>query len=84
MGSAIALVAGLGLTLAVFLLLPEYRDRLQIEQAPLLAGLAWALALALCATASFTGEMRHRPWARPCQLALLLVLAGMSWHYWPA
>jgi hypothetical protein len=83
MGSAVSLVAGLSLTLAVFLLLPEYRERLQGEQGPLLAGLAWSVALALCASASFVGEIRSRSWRRPVQLALLVVMAGMTWHYWP-
>ncbi len=83
MGSAVSLVAGLTLTLAVFLLLPEYHERLDGEQTPLLVGLGWSVALALSATAGFVGEIRQTPWRRPAQLALLFVLAGMCWQFWP-
>ena len=40
MGSSVALFAGLVMTLVVFLLLPEYRDRLSGEFQPLLAAVA--------------------------------------------
>ncbi|MEP7313432.1 MAG: hypothetical protein ABI859_12680 [Pseudomonadota bacterium] len=83
MGSAFSLFVGLALTLVVFLSLSEYRERLQGEQGPLLAGIAWAGLLTLASTAAFLGEVRQRAWRRPAQLAVLLVLLGMAWVYWP-
>ena len=83
MGSAFSLFVGLGLTLVVFLSLPEYRERLQGEQGPLLAGVAWAAVLTAVSGAAFLGEIRQRGWRRPAQLGVLLVLLGMGWVYWP-
>ena len=83
MGSAVSLFAGIAMTSAVFLLLPEYRTRLGSEQGPLMAALAWSTALSAASSAAFVGEVRGRPWRRPVQLALLCVLVGMAWHYWP-
>ncbi len=60
-GSAVAICLGLGLTSLVFMMLPEYHDRLAPEQGPLLKGLSWALLLAGLAAASFVGELRLTP-----------------------
>lgn len=84
MGSSVSLVAGIGLTVAVFLFLPEYRERLHGELGPLTEGLVWSLVLAACASASFFGEIGNKPWRRPLQLALLLVMVTMGWHFWPS
>lgn len=78
------MVAGLALTVAVFLLLPEYQERLHGELSPLLAGLAWSVVLAACASAAFFGEIRARAWRRPLQLALVMVMAAMAWNFWPS
>ncbi len=83
MGSAFSLFVGLALTLVVFLFLPEHRERLQGEQGPLLAGVGWAALLTAVSAAGFLGEIRLRPWRRPVQLGVLLVLLGMAWAYWP-
>lgn len=83
MGSAVSLLAGLGMTGIVFVLLPEFHERLNVEQRPLLVALAWSLALALAAAAAFVGEIRARSWRRVAQLLLVVVLVGMCWHYWP-
>jgi len=83
MGSAFSLFVGLALTLVVFLSLSEYRDRLQGEQGPLLAGIGWSALLTLVSAVAFLGELRLRPWRRPVQLGVLLVLLGMAWVYWP-
>jgi hypothetical protein len=83
MGSAFSLFVGLALTLVVFLSLPEYRERLQGEQAPLLAGIGWSALLTAVSAAAFLGEIRLRTWRRPVQLAVLLVLLGMGLVYWP-
>ena len=83
LGSALSLFVGLALTLVVFLSLTDYRDRLQGEQGPLLAGIGWAALLTLASAAGFLGELRLRPWRRPAQLAVVLVILGMAWVYWP-
>jgi len=84
MGSSVALLAGLVMTLLVFLLLPEFRDRLAPEFRPLLLAVAWAVLLTAVSVGGFVGEIRTRPWRRWAQLATAAVLVGVSWHYWPA
>jgi hypothetical protein len=84
MGSAVALLSGLVMTLLVFLLLPEFRDRLASEFGPLLQAVAWAALLTAAAAAAFVGEIRSRAWRRPAQLVMLVVLLGIGWRYWPA
>ena len=83
MGSAVALLAGLALTSAVFLLLPEYAERLHPERQPLLVALAWAIGLAVVSSAAFIGEVKERHWRRRVQLALLGLLCAMAWYFWP-
>lgn len=84
MGSAVALLSGLVMTLLVFMLLPEFHDRLAGEFAPLLQAVAWAVLLAATSVAAFVGELRGRGWRRPAQFATLVVLLGVGWRYWPA
>ena len=84
MGSAVALLSGLVMTLLVFLLLPEFRDRLAGEFGPLLQAVAWAALLTAASAAGFVGEIRSRSWRRAAQLIMLLVVLGMGWRYWPA
>jgi hypothetical protein len=83
MGSGVALLGGLVMTLLVFLLLPEFHDRLAGEFAPLLQAVAWAALLTGAAAAAFLGEIRVRHWRRPVQLAMVIVLLGVGWRYWP-
>jgi hypothetical protein len=84
MGSSVALLAGLVMTLLVFLLLPEFRDRLTPEFRPLLQAVAWAVLLTAVSVAGFVGELRLRSWRWGPQLATAMVLVGLGWHYWPA
>jgi hypothetical protein len=84
MGSAVALLSGLFMTLLVFLLLPEFRGRLAGEFGPLLQAVAWAALLTAASAAGFVGEIRSKPWRRPAQLVMLVVLLGVGWRYWPA
>jgi hypothetical protein len=84
MGSAVALLSGLVMTLLVFLLLPEFHDRLAGEVGPLLQAVAWAALLTAASAAAFVGEIRGRSWRRPAQLILLVALLGIGWRYWPA
>jgi hypothetical protein len=83
-GSAVALAVALGMTGIVFVLLPEYSARLAAEEGPLLKGLAWSWSLALVSGASFVGELKSKPWRRPAQCLLLLILALLAWRFWPA
>ena len=84
MGSAVALLCGLVMTLLVFLLLPEFHDRLAGEFSPLLQAIAWAALLSTAAGAAFLGEIRSKSWRRPAQLFALVVMLGVGWRYWPA
>lgn len=83
MGSTLAIAVSLAMTAIVFLLLPEYAARLSSEHMPLLRGLAWSWSLAALAAGSFIAELQARRWRRPCQLALVLLLGALAWHYWP-
>lgn len=83
MGSAVALFAGLAMTTAVFLLLPEFADRLHAEQRPLFTALAWAGTLTVISSVAFVAELKGQPWRRIVQIALALFLLGMFWFYLP-
>ena len=71
------------LTLIVFALLPEYSERIDDEYGPLLRSFAAMLVVSAVAVASFVGELRQRPWRYYASAALLLMLAGGLWSYWP-
>ena len=84
MGSSVALLAGLLMTLAVFLLLPEYAERLGGERLPLIAAVGWALVLAVTSAVAFVGELRQRAWRRVAIGVMVAAAAGLVWTYWPA
>jgi hypothetical protein len=83
MGSLVAMFGGLAMTLAVYLLLPEYHDRLAGERAPLLGAVAWTACLSAVAALAFIGEIRDRRWKRVAQLALAVLLVAFAATYWP-
>jgi hypothetical protein len=83
MGSSVALLAGLAMTLAVFLLLPEYQDRLAGEYQPLLKAVAWAALLAGASVLAFVGQIKAKPWRRAAQAGLVVVVALAVWIYRP-
>jgi len=83
LGSTVALFAGLAMTLIVYLLLPEFHDRLAGEFRPLLIAVGWAASLAGLSAVAFTGELKRRPWRRATQGGLLLLLVAFGWSYWP-
>ena len=83
LGSSVALLAGLLMTLLVFLLLPEFRERLSGEFLPLLQAVAWAMLLVGISAAAFIGELRSRRWRILAQLGLVAALTGVAWRYWP-
>lgn len=83
MGSTVSIAAALLLTGLVFLLLPEYGERLADEKRPLLAACLISVFLAALAATSFYGELRTRTWRFAAHGALALVLALVLWIYWP-
>ncbi|MFM1885262.1 MAG: hypothetical protein RL026_419 [Pseudomonadota bacterium] len=83
MGSAVSMFVGLSLTAVVFMLLPEYSERLGGEYRPLAIAIGWSLALLLATVAAFVGEIRETRWRRLAQLSAVLVVAGMALVYWP-
>jgi len=83
MGSTLSISIALLLTGIVFLLLPEYADRLAAERVPLLRALALALLLTALAAASFVGEIRARGWRLAAHSALIAGLLLAGWVYWP-
>ncbi|MEZ5458790.1 MAG: hypothetical protein R3E65_05580 [Steroidobacteraceae bacterium] len=83
MGSTVSIAVGLALTIIVFALLPEYSDRIAEEYGPLWRSFMAMAMVSGLAVASFVGELRQRPWRRYAHVALLLVLAGGLWLFWP-
>jgi MFS superfamily sulfate permease-like transporter len=84
MGSSVALLAGLVMTLLVFLLLPEFHERLAGEFRPLLQAIAWAALLTGASVAAFIGQLRNRSWRLPAKLALVAAVLLVGWSYWPS
>jgi CHASE2 domain-containing sensor protein len=72
------------MTLVVYLLLPEFHDRLAGEFRPLLAAVAWAAALVAASSLAFLGELKAWPRRRPAQVGLAMLLVAFGWSYWPA
>lgn len=83
LGSAVAIFAGLLLTLVVYLLLPEYRDRLSGEFVPLLKASGWAAVLSGSAALAFFSELKALAWRRAAQVCLAVVVVSFAWAYWP-
>jgi len=83
MGSSVALLAGLTMTLAVFLLMPDFHDRLAGEFTPLLQAIGWAALLVAISALSFVGQLRTRSWRLAAQLALAGSIVLVAWKYWP-
>jgi hypothetical protein len=83
LGSAVALFAGLAMTLTVFLLLPEFKERLSGEFRPLYAAVAWAAMLSVCAAVAFYAETKRLKWRLSAELALAAALIGICLTYWP-
>lgn len=84
MGSSVALLAGLIMTLLVFLLLPEFQERLSGEYRRLLQAIAWAILLTATSAAAFIGQIRRKRWRVPAAFAMFGAVGLVGWHYWPA
>jgi cytochrome bd-type quinol oxidase subunit 1 len=83
MGSTVSIAAALLMTAVVFLLLPEYGERLQDERAPLMVACLLMVILAGTAAGSFYAELKRRPWRPAAHAALLVMLVLTVWIYWP-
>ena len=83
MGSTVSIAVALLLTGVVFLLLPEYAERLAEERGPLRWACLLSVVLATIASTSFYGELRHRGWRYAAHASLTLALAVTLWTYWP-
>lgn len=83
MGSSVALLAGLIMTLLVFLLLPEFHERLSGEFRPLLIAIAWAVLLSATSAAAFWGQIRKRSWRTGAVLAMFAAVLIVGGYYWP-
>ena len=83
MGSTVSIALALVLTGVVFLLLPEYGDRLSEESRPLALACLLSVALAAIAVTSFYGELRLRAWRLGAHVALFVSLTLVLWTYWP-
>jgi hypothetical protein len=83
MGSSVALLVGLMMTLLVFLLLPEFHERLSGEFRPLLAAIAWAMLLTATSVAAFIGQVKGRAWRTPAALAMFAAVLLVGFVYWP-
>jgi hypothetical protein len=83
MGSTVSIALTLLMTGVVFLLMPEYADRLADERRPLLLACSLSAVLATVAFTSFYGELRLRTWRYAAHGALAVILAISLWTYWP-
>jgi hypothetical protein len=83
MGSTVSIATALLLTGVVFLLLPEYGERLAEERQPLMVACLLSVLLAGVAATSFYGELRVRSWRYAAHGTLLAVMAMALWTYWP-
>jgi hypothetical protein len=83
MGSTVSIAVALVLTGVVFLLLPEYAERLSDERGALTVACTLSVLLAAVAVTSFYGELRLRGWRIAAHVVLTLALASVLWVYWP-
>jgi predicted membrane protein len=83
LGSAVSITVALVLTLVVFLMLPEFAERIGEEFPPLLRTLAGSALIAVVSAIGFYGELKETVWRRIPQLALVLLLVFIGWLVWP-
>lgn len=83
LGSAVSITVALVLTLVVFLMLPEFAERIGEEFPPLLRTLAGSALIAVVSAIGFYGELKETVWRRIPQLVLVLLLGFIGWLVWP-
>jgi hypothetical protein len=83
MGSTVSIAVALLMTGLVFLLLPEYAQRLAEERQPLLTACLLSVFLAAVAGASFYGELKSLSWRLAAHGGLFAMLVLSLWIYWP-
>ena len=83
LGSAVSITVALVLTLVVFLMLPEFAERIGEEFPPLLLTLGGSTLIAAVSALGFYGELRETTWRRAQQIALALLLLFIGWWVWP-
>ncbi|MFM7396942.1 MAG: hypothetical protein ACKO42_07480 [Gammaproteobacteria bacterium] len=83
LGSAVSITVALMLTLAVFLLLPEFSERIGEEFPPLVMTLLASALIAVVSGFGFYGELRETAWRRLPQVALAVLLTTLGWLVWP-
>jgi hypothetical protein len=83
LGSAVSITVALVLTLVVFLMLPEFGERIGEEFPPLLLTLGGSALIAVVSAFGFYGELRETTWRRVPQIALALLLTLIGWMVWP-
>jgi len=72
------------MTLLVFLLLPEFHDRLSGEFRPLLQAIAWAVLLTATSATAFWAQMKRHVWRLPAALLMFAAMFLVGRNYWPA
>ncbi|MBM4191644.1 MAG: hypothetical protein FJ196_01020 [Gammaproteobacteria bacterium] len=83
LGSAVSITIALVLTLIVFLMLPEFAERIGEEFPPLLRTFAGSTLIAVVSGLGFYGELRETTWRRLPQAALAVLLTAIGWLVWP-
>jgi predicted membrane protein len=83
LGSAVSITVALVLTLVVFLMLPEFGERIGEEFPPLLLTLGGSALIAVVSAFGFYGELRETTWRRVPQIALAVLLTFIGWMVWP-
>lgn len=83
MGSAVAVVLGLGMVLIIFLILAGEHAELDAEFPALLRAVGLFALLAASAATTFFAELRVTRWRRVALAATLASLTLVGWVYWP-
>ena len=84
MGSAVTITLGLGMVLAVFLILAGDYPRPALEMHRLVENFALFTLLAGVSGGAFWAILFRRPWLWYAQAGMWLSVLGLALFYWPA